>query len=81
MPESTDSGSSNIVTRITPMWVLLQDGAGGLYPVDSRHPDIHQDDVGYQLTRFSQSLLASRRFAHDLDAGHLLEQRADPFPE
>ena len=43
--------------------------AGCLEPVQARHPDVHQRDVGLQPLDLLDGLLPVDRLAHDLDVG------------
>ena len=51
---------------------------GGLKSVDAGHADVHEHDVGDELAGEPSRGLALGRFAHDLEVGLRLEQRANP---
>ena len=52
-----------------------------LEPIEARHPDVHQDDVGRVAPRQADGGLAVRRLGDDLDVGLRLEDHAEPGPD
>ena len=59
---------------------MLVELAGGLDAVEHRHGDVHEHDVGPQLGRQAQGLLAVGRLADDLEP-LLLHRAAQPLAE
>jgi hypothetical protein len=45
------------------------DRAGGLDPVGTRHPDVHQDDVGREFACHRDGRVTVGGFCHDFDVG------------
>ena len=60
---------------------VVGDPAGRGEPVEQRHPDVHQDDVGAQFTHPAQRLLAVGGLPGHLDVGLGVEQRPEPRPD
>jgi hypothetical protein len=56
------------------------DPAGGLDAVATRHPDVHEDDVGAQQLRLAHRGLTVVGLAHDLEAVEGADERAQPSP-
>ena len=57
--------------------LLLAQAARGLDPVDARHAQVHEHDLGPVLGAERERLLAVGRGGHELDAVEQPEQRAD----
>ena len=60
---------------------LRLDPPRGLETAHDRHRDVHQDDVGQQVSRQSQTLLAVARLSHDLEVLLADEQVGQPGAE
>jgi hypothetical protein len=59
---------------------LSREPPGGFDAVDSRHPDVHQHDVGCVLAGGSDGLLAVACLGDDLDVAGGLEHGFEPRP-
>ena len=59
----------------------LGEPASCRHAVEAGHRDVHDDDVGPQLARERDGLLAVGGFADEFGLGRVTQQRADPLPE
>ena len=60
-----------------PAAAAVDEPPGRLEPVEVRHADVHQDDVGVELAGCPERLLAVARLADDLDVRLRLEDHAE----
>ena len=60
---------------------VAEDQAGGLQPVEHRHPDVHQDHVGPERGGLVDRVPAVDRLADDLDVGLGASSTEQPLPD
>ena len=62
-------------------WHALTQQAGGLDAITAGHPQIHQDNVGEQISGHGDGLIAVRGGAHDFDVRQEAEHHGEPFTD
>ncbi len=63
------------------IWHALTQQAGGLDAITAGHPQIHEDDVGEQVSGHGDGLVAITGGAHDFDVGQEAQQHRQSFTD
>ena len=72
------SSAACAIARVVGGW--LEEPSRRLETIDTRHPDVHQDDVRPVSPRQSDGRIAVGRLGDDLDVRLCLEDHAEPCP-